>query len=306
MNNTEQQIEYAKVRQSKRGNDNRDQNRRYLAGKLSGLIIAAAAAYFLYLLLWPFSYTHLDDIVVSVDPIKVGSYQRYTARTCQNPGTEGSVLRNIVIAGTDEAPISSTSVPARPILCSNIIMIPENLPNGKYEVTFHITFKTNAVRDALNPIVRDYRSAPFVVEGGPAIEIPNRLIEELRDNRNRREADKGSSSSEPSSRTQTQPEEKSPQNTPETTPGVLPQPSLPSTPATDPRRKPLIDAQIRLNPSAPVEILLPRVHDALQGGTITALLNRVQPTHKEKEIKPWQTYQPQRSYKSQPTQITTQ
>lgn len=197
MNNTEQQIEYAKVRQSKQRNNSQDQNRRYLAGKLSTLIIAAAAAYFLYLLLWPFSITHLDDIVVSVDPIKVGSYQRYTAQTCRNPGVEGSVLRNIVMAGTDEAPISSTTVPPRPILCSNIIMIPKNLPNGTYEVTFQITFKTNAIRDALNPIVRNYRSTPFIVEGGPDIEIPEPLVEELKENHSQQEAEKAQDAADP-------------------------------------------------------------------------------------------------------------
>lgn len=175
MNNTDVQIEMSKTRQEKGGKEGQVERRRYTMGKISALIITGLIGYFFYLLYWPFAVTYLDDIIISTDPITAGQYQRYTAKDCQNDGIEGEVVRNIVLRNTDEAPISSTRVPVRPIECSNIILIPENLPNGTYEVTLHIIFHVNPIRDALNPITRDYRSAPFDVNGGKDIRIPRNL-----------------------------------------------------------------------------------------------------------------------------------
>lgn len=175
MNDTEVQIEAEKIRQADKGDVNQQETRRYRGGKLSIIVIVAAIGWFLYLLYWPFTVTHLDKIIISTDPIMAGQYQRYTAESCHEPGVEGEVVRNIVLQGTDEAPISSTRVPVRPIECSNIILIPENLPNGTYEVTLHIIYRVNPIRDALNPIIRDFRSNPFLVEGGVDVEIPSNI-----------------------------------------------------------------------------------------------------------------------------------
>ena len=175
MNNTDTQIEMAKIRQDKSGKRGQTERRRYQVGHLASAIITVIAIWFFVVLFWPYKVTYLDKIIISTDPIAAGQYQRYTAEVCERPGVEGEVVRNIVLKGTDEAPTSSTRVPVRPIECSNIILIPENLPNGTYEVTLHIIYHVNPVRDVLNPIVRDFRSAPFEVEGGKDIRIPSAI-----------------------------------------------------------------------------------------------------------------------------------
>lgn len=140
----------------------------------STLVFLAGVVYATISLAKSYQVTELNDILVSTDPVKAGTVQRYTARDCQNEGQMAIVTRTLILENDEEIPIDSAGPLERPVQCSNIILLPEPLPAGTYRVLIEATFAVNPVKDRLAPVKRVWRSAPFLVKNPTGSKIPPR------------------------------------------------------------------------------------------------------------------------------------
>jgi hypothetical protein len=164
------------------------------------------------------------------DHVQAGQIVSYKINDCQNGKFNG--ITSVNIQSTDEPPSVTVAVAApspQRIYCSNALLVPGQLPTGDYRLLILVTYNINPVRNALNPIIRAYRSQTIhVTNKNPNFVLPKDVSNVSTDQ-----------ASEHVASTSVQPAE-SPQRTASPQPKTMqPQTTTPTQSTTNPQTNPV-------------------------------------------------------------------
>lgn len=119
-------------------------------------------AFVIYESLVPVNVGTFGDIQVSTDPVEAGSLQQYTAKECDKGEYQSVDIRQSLVSYSQPPevtlPVSGRYV-TQTLLCQNIIVIPQETPQGRYRVQISVSYRVNAFRTE----DRVYFSKPFVI-----------------------------------------------------------------------------------------------------------------------------------------------
>lgn len=119
-------------------------------------------AFVIYQSLVPVNVGTFGDINVATNPIEAGSLQQYTARECDKGQYQSVDIRQTLVSFSSPPevtlPVAGRYV-TQTLLCQNIIVIPQETPQGQYRLQISVSYKVNAFRTE----DRVYFSKPFVI-----------------------------------------------------------------------------------------------------------------------------------------------
>lgn len=119
-------------------------------------------AFVIYQSLVPVNVGTFGDINVATNPIEAGSLQQYTARECDKGQYQSVDIRQTLVSFSAPPevtlPVAGRYV-TQTLLCQNIIVIPQETPQGQYRLQISVSYKVNAFRTE----DRVYFSKPFVI-----------------------------------------------------------------------------------------------------------------------------------------------
>ncbi len=116
----------------------------------------------LFQILVPIDVGKFGNIEVATNPIEAGSLQSYTAKECDQGDYQSVDIRQSIVSFSNPPeitlPVAGRYV-TKNLLCTNIIIIPKETPQGEYRLQISVSYRVNPfqVQD------RVYFSKPFVV-----------------------------------------------------------------------------------------------------------------------------------------------
>jgi hypothetical protein len=127
-----------------------------------GLGTFVMVAFVIFQTLVPVNVGTYGNIEVSTDPVEAGSLQQYTAKDCDEGQYQSVDIRQTLVSKSTPPevtlPVAGRYVTSK-LLCRNIIVIPQETPQGQYQIQISVSYKVNAFRTE----DRVYFSKPFVI-----------------------------------------------------------------------------------------------------------------------------------------------
>lgn len=119
----------------------------------------AGVLFFTYELYEPVNVGDNGSIKAIPQSAEAGQIVSYKINGCQDGKYRG--ITSVNIQSVDVPPSITVAVAApspQRIYCSNALLVPGQLPTGDYRLLILITYDINPVRNALSPVIRQYRS----------------------------------------------------------------------------------------------------------------------------------------------------
>lgn len=102
------------------------------------------------------------DISVATNPIEAGSLQSYTAKECDRGNYKSVDIRQTIVSLSNPPeitlPVAGRYV-TQNLLCTNIIIIPNETPQGQYRLQISVSYRVNPFQS----VDKVYYSEKFVV-----------------------------------------------------------------------------------------------------------------------------------------------
>jgi hypothetical protein len=137
---------------------------------LAFLLLAGGA----FVLLSPTKVGDNGKITAIPRRLKAGQLVSYTINQCEEGKFYG--LASVNIQSNDNPPqitVAVASPSAQRVHCHNVILVPQPLPTGTYHLIIFIHYYINPLRNALNPVTRQYVSNTFHVSNqNPDFQLP--------------------------------------------------------------------------------------------------------------------------------------